>query len=68
MKNTYKGSTLDSLLDAEGIREECEARAIKKVMAWEQQEQLDTSLSSVCRFLDEEKPANKRQNRIKNVF
>jgi hypothetical protein len=42
MEKKNKGSTLDSLLDAEGIREECEANAINKVIAWEQQYELDT--------------------------
>ena len=31
----HSGSTFDSLLEAEGIREEVEAVAIKRVLAWQ---------------------------------
>jgi DNA-binding phage protein len=33
--NPRRGSTLDSLLEEEGIREEVETRAIKEVIAWQ---------------------------------
>jgi DNA-binding phage protein len=33
--NPHRGSTLDSFLEEEGIREEVEARAIKEVIAWQ---------------------------------
>jgi antitoxin HicB len=62
----YTGSTFDSFLDKEGIREETEAVAIKRVLAWqleqamkEQQKtkqamakQLRTSRSQLDRLLD----------------
>jgi antitoxin HicB len=62
----YSGSTFDSFLDQEGIREEVEAVAIKRVLAWqleqamqEQQKtkqamakQLHTSRSQLDRLLD----------------
>jgi antitoxin HicB len=34
-KHPNRGSTLDSFLEAEGLREEIEARAIKEVIAWQ---------------------------------
>jgi antitoxin HicB len=62
----HSGSTLDSFLEQEGIREEVEAVAIKRVLAWqleramqEQQKtkramakQLHTSRSQLDRLLD----------------
>jgi phosphoribosylformylglycinamidine (FGAM) synthase PurS component len=62
----HSGSTVDSFLDEEGIREEVEAVAIKRVLAWqleramrEQQKtkqamakQLRTSRSQLDRLLD----------------
>src|ERR1700680_5009848 len=62
----HSGSTFDSLLEEEGIREEVEAVAIKRVLAWqleqamqEQQKtkqamakQLHTSRSQLDRLLD----------------
>ena len=62
----HSGSTFDSFLEQEGIREEVEAVAIKRVLAWqfhqamrEQQktkqamaEQLRTSRSQLDRLLD----------------
>ena len=65
-KIDQNGSTFDSFLEAEGIREEVEAVAIKRVLAWqleqamrEQQKtkramakQLHTSRSQLDRLLD----------------
>jgi hypothetical protein len=65
-KMDHSGSTFDSLLEEEGIREEVEAVAIKRVLAWqleqamqEQQKtkqamakQLHTSRSQLDRLLD----------------
>jgi antitoxin HicB len=65
-KMDHSGSTFDSFLEAEGIREEVEAVAIKRVLAWqfeqamqEQQKtkqamakQLHTSRSQLDRLLD----------------
>lgn len=34
-KTDHSGSTFDSFLDEEGIREEVEAVAIKRVLAWQ---------------------------------
>ena len=62
----HSGSTFDSFLEEEGIREEVEAAAIKRVLAWqleqamqEQQKtkqamakQLNTSRSQLDRLLD----------------
>src|SRR5258708_25264331 len=64
-KIDYSGSTFDNFLEAEGIREEVEAVAIKRVLAWqleqamrEQQKtkramakQLHTSRSQLDRLL-----------------
>jgi hypothetical protein len=35
-KRNHSGSTFDSFLEAEGIREEVEAVAIKRMLAWQQ--------------------------------
>lgn len=65
-KMDHSGSTLDSFLEKEGIRQEVEAVAIKRVLAWqleramEQQQktkqamakQLRTSRSQLDRLLD----------------
>jgi antitoxin HicB len=65
-KMVHSGSTFDSFLEEEGIREEVEAVAIKRVLAWqleqamqEQQKtklamakQLHTSRSQLDRLLD----------------
>jgi antitoxin HicB len=62
----HSGSTFDSFLEAEGIREEVEAVAIKRVLAWEFEQamqeqkktkqlmakQLRTSRSQLDRLLD----------------
>jgi predicted XRE-type DNA-binding protein len=65
-RTDHSGSTFDSFLEEEGIREEVEALAIKRVLAWqleramqEQQKtnqarakQLHTSRSQLDRLLD----------------
>jgi hypothetical protein len=65
-KMDHSGSTFDSFLEAEGIREEVEAVAIKRVLAWQLQQamrqqqktkramakQLHTSRSQLDRLLD----------------
>jgi predicted XRE-type DNA-binding protein len=62
----HSGSTFDSFLDEEGIREEVEAVAIKRVLAWQLEQemkrqqktkqamarQLRTSRSQLDRLLD----------------
>ncbi len=66
MKNRHTGSTFDSFLEEEGIREEVESVAVKRVLAWQlqktMQEQhktkramakdLHTSRSQLDRLLD----------------
>jgi antitoxin HicB len=65
-RTDHSGSTFDSFLDEEGIREEVEAVAIKRVLAWELEQamrqqqkskqamarQLHTSRSQLDRLLD----------------
>jgi antitoxin HicB len=65
-KTDHSGSTFDSFLDKEGIREEVEAVAIKRVLAWQLEQamrerqktkqamakQLHTSRSQLDRLLD----------------
>jgi antitoxin HicB len=65
-KRDHSGSTFDSFLEQEGIREEVEAVAMKRVLAWQLQEamakqqktkqamakQLHTSRSQLDRLLD----------------
>ena len=70
-KHSHSGSTFDSFLDEQGIREEVEAVAAKRVLAWqlaqamkEQQKtkqamarELRTSRSQLDRLLDPENTA-----------
>jgi antitoxin HicB len=65
-KTNHNGSTFDSFLEQEGIREEIEAVAIKRVLSWQLQQamreqqktkqavarQLSTSRSQLDRLLD----------------
>ncbi len=65
-KTDYSGSTFDSFLEEEGIREEVDAVAIKRVLAWQLEQamrkqhktkmamakQLRTSRSQLDRLLD----------------
>lgn len=65
-KTDHSGSTFDSFLEQEGIREEVEAVAIKRVLAWQLEQamknqqktkqamakQLHTSRSQLDRLLD----------------
>jgi antitoxin HicB len=65
-RTDHSGSTFDSFLEEEGIREEVEAVAIKRVLAWELEQamrqqqkskqamarQLHTSRSQLDRLLD----------------
>jgi antitoxin HicB len=65
-KTNHNGSTFDRFLEEEGIREEVEAVAIKRVLAWQLQQamreqqktkqtvarQLSTSRSQLDRLLD----------------
>lgn len=65
-KMDHSGSTFDTLLEEEGIREEVEAVAIKRVLAWQLEQamknqqktkqamakQLHTSRSQLDRLLD----------------
>jgi antitoxin HicB len=65
-KTDHSGSTFDSFLEEEGIREEVEAVALKQVLAWQLQramreqqktkhamaKQLHTSRSQLDRLLD----------------
>jgi hypothetical protein len=65
-RTNHNGSTFDSFLEAEGIREEVEAVAIKRVVAWQLEQamlqqrktkqamakQLHTSRSQLDRLLD----------------
>jgi antitoxin HicB len=52
----HNGSTIDSFLEAEGIREEVEAVAIKRVLAWQ-----------IERALQEQKKTNKRSRKFDRV-
>lgn len=66
--NPYIGSLLDDLLEEDGILEEVDAIAIKRILAWQVQElmqekgfnkttmaqEMNTSRASLDRFLDPE--------------
>ena len=66
--NPYIGSSLDDLLEEDGILEEVDAIAIKRVLAWQVQQlmqekgltktamaqEMNTSRASLDRFLDPE--------------
>lgn len=69
MANKHEGSTLDSFLEEEGVREEFEAHAIKEVIAWQlgeamrerklskkrMAEMMNTSRAQLDRLLDPRK-------------
>lgn len=71
MANKHKGSTLDDFLDEEGLLNEVEAIAIKRVIAYKLQEamkkkklskqrlaaKMRTSRSALDRLLDPENPS-----------
>jgi antitoxin HicB len=55
-RTARSGSTLDSFLEEEGIREEVEAVAIKRVQAWQ-----------IERTLQEQKKTNKRSRKFERA-
>jgi len=55
-RTARSGSTLDSFLEEEGIREEVEAVAIKRVQAWQ-----------IERALQEQKKTNKRSRKFERA-
>ena len=71
MTNHHLGSTFESFLDEEGVREEAEAQAVKRVIAWQIEEamraqgltkvamaqKMGTSRAQLDRLLD---PKNER--------
>lgn len=68
-KNPHEGSSLDDFLKEDGIYEECTAGALKKVLAWQLEEEMknkkiskkimaermETSRSQLDRLLDPKK-------------
>ena len=68
-KNKHEGSSFDDFLKEDGIYEECTASALKKVLAWQLEEEMkkqnvtktmmakrmETSRSQLDRLLDPEK-------------
>ena len=68
-KNPHKGSSFDDFLKEDGIYEECAASALKRVLAWQIEtemqkqsiskkamaERMETSRSQLDRLLDPEK-------------
>lgn len=49
MTNPHLGSSFESFLDEEGIREEAEAQAVKRVIAWQiEQAMRDQGLTKVA--------------------
>jgi len=68
-KNPHEGSSFDDFLKEDGIYEECTAGALKKVLAWQLEEEMknkkitkkvmaermETSRSQLDRLLDPEK-------------
>ena len=68
-KNPHEGSSFDDFLKEDGIYEECTAAALKKVLAWQLEEEMknkkitkkvmaermETSRSQLDRLLDPEK-------------
>jgi predicted XRE-type DNA-binding protein len=50
MANTYRGSTLDSFLEEEGVLAEFQAKAIKEVIAWQLADAMKTRKLSKSRL------------------
>ena len=79
MKNAHKGSTFDSFLEEEGILDQAEATAVKRVIAYQIEEamkkqriskkkmadNMSTSRTSVDRLLDPENVSVTLQSLVK---
>ncbi|TKB59614.1 MAG: Fis family transcriptional regulator [Nitrospira sp.] len=63
-KNKYIGSSLDDLLKEEGIFEEVEAGAIKKVIAWELSRAMEKKHISKTTMATRLKTSRTQVNRI----
>lgn len=69
--NNHIGSSFDDFLESEGILDECNALAVKRVLAWQFQQEMekaniskselarrvDTSRAAINRLVDPENPA-----------
>lgn len=66
-KNKHIGSSLDDLLKEEGIFEEVEAGAIKKVIAWELTQAMEKKHISKTTMATRLKTSRTQVNRILNA-
>jgi len=66
-KNKHFGSSLDDLLKEEGIFEEVEAGAIKKVIAWQLAQAMEKKHISKSTMATRLKTSRTQVNRILNV-
>lgn len=66
-KNKHIGSSLDDLLKEEGIFEEVEAGAIKKVIAWELTQAMEKKHISKSTMATRLKTSRTQVNRILNA-
>lgn len=63
-KNPHIGSTLDSFLEAEGVRGEFEARAVKEVIAWQLQKAMEEQSISKAKMAEMMHTSRAQLNRL----
>ena len=64
MQNRHRGSSLDSLLEAEGVLPEFQARAIKEVIAWQLAEAMKAQKLSRTRLAQMMRTSRTQVNRV----
>jgi len=63
-KSTHNGSSFESFLEEEGMREEVEATAIKRVLAWQFQQEMERQQKTKQAMAAELKTSRSQLNRL----
>jgi antitoxin HicB len=63
-KNPHRGSSLDAFLKEEGVLEEFQAAAIKKVIAWQLQQEMERKHLSKTAMAAQMKTSRAQLNRL----
>jgi len=64
MTNPHLGSSLDSLMESEGVRGEFEARAVKEVIAWQLEQAMKDGSISKARMAEMMHTSRAQLNRL----
>ena len=64
MKNKHRGSSFDDFLKEEGIFEECDAEAVKRVIAFQLEQELKKQKMSKSQFAKKMKTSRAAVNRL----